>query len=122
MADVTKKKRSCAGIIGYMNKLIKGDIAKICGEYKSEHLMTLMCCKDTIEEKLKNVLKLSEEIQDTMDDEEFQEDFEKYTDIEVSVRRDLSTLANFMERKHKSSFTLIPSPNPVPFVEKSSGE
>ena len=35
-----------------------------------------MCYKDTIEEKLKNVLKLSEEIQDTMDDEEFQEDFE----------------------------------------------
>ena len=37
------------------------------------------------------------------------------------VRRDLSTLANFIERKHKSSFTLIPSPNPVPVVEKSSG-
>ena len=41
--------------------------------------------------------------------------------MEVSVRRDLSTLANFIERKHKSSFTLIPSPNPVPVVEKSSG-
>ena len=121
MADVTKKKRSCAGIIGYINKLIKGDIAKIYGEYKSGHLMTLMCYKDTIEEKLKNVLKLSEEIQDTMDDEEFQEDFEKYTDIEVSGRRDLSTLANFIERKHKSLFTLTQSPNPVPVVEKSSG-
>ena len=56
MADVTKKKRSRAGIIGYMNKLIKGDIAKRYGEYKSEHLMTLMCYKDTIEEKLKSVL------------------------------------------------------------------
>ena len=52
-----------------------------------------------------------------MDDEEFQEDFEKYTGIEVSVRRELST--NFIESKHKSSFTLIPSPTPVPVVEKS---
>ena len=105
MADVSKKKRSRAGIVGYITKLVNGDIAKIYNDYKDEHLMSLMCYKDTIEEKLKNVLKLSDEIQDTMNDADFQADFDKYADIEVSVRKDLSKLVAFIDEKHKLSST-----------------
>ena len=117
MATSASKKRSRGGIVGYINKLVKGDIAKIYADYKENDLTSLLTYKDVIEDKLKNILKLSEEIQDAMTDEEFTEDFDKYTDIEVTLRADLLKLANFISVKQKSP------PTSTPFAprDKSTG-
>ena len=56
--------------------------------------------KNILEEKLNNVTKLSEEIQaDLEEEDEFTADFEKYTDIEVSIRHDIAHL-NHLSRKN----------------------
>ena len=73
--------------------------------------------KDVIEDKLKNVIKLSEEIQDVLTDEEFQGDFDKYADVEVSIRADLLSLSTFIEEKRKKNTVKKASST----VEKSNG-
>ena len=94
-----KKKISCAGNIGYMNKLVKGEIARIYEDFNDDDLLALLSYKATLEDKLAVIVKVSEEIQDTMDEEEFQADFDKYTDIEVSFRTDITKLSTFIEGK-----------------------
>ena len=57
-------------------------------------------------------MKLSKEIQQSMDEEgEFQTDFDKYTDVEISIRRDLTYLSNFIEGKQTKKVT-PPPPSP----------
>ena len=97
--------------------MIKGDISKIYNDYKDSDLTTLITYKDVIEDKLKNVIKLSEEIQDVLTDEEFQGDFDKYADIEVSIRADLLSLSTFIEEKRKKNTVKKASST----VEKSNG-
>ena len=85
MADDERKKkvRSRGGIVGYLNKLVKTDLAKIYAEFKDDDLISLVSYKDVLEEKLQTVMILSEEIQDaTADPTEYQADFDKYMDIE----------------------------------------
>ena len=55
--------------IGYINKRIKGEIAAIYNNDKDEKLLTLNSLKGIIEEKLKNVVKLSEDIQELLEEE-----------------------------------------------------
>ena len=102
--EIARKKRSRSGIIGYINRLIKTDINAIYDDYKDDKLFRLVTLKETIEEKLSNVMRLSEEIQMLIaDDAEFNDDFQKYADIEVSVRSDLSILTNFIKEKQGSA-------------------
>ena len=99
MTDVKRKKRSRAGIIGYIHTLFS-NVNKICKEYQESCLLEIVSLREIIEEKLSNVAKLSEEIQELIKDEaEFQEDFKKYTDIEVSLRQELAKLKNFIRGK-----------------------
>ena len=112
MADMVKKKRGRAGIIGYINRILKGEIAAIYDDYKEDNLLALISLQTVIEDKLKYIVKLSEEIQQSMDEEgEFQTDFDKYTDVEISIRRDLTYLSNFIEGKQTKKVT--PSPRGV---------
>ena len=104
MADDERKKkvRSRAGIVGYLNKIVKTDLAKIYAEFKDDDLISLVSFKDVLEEKLQTVIKLSEDIQDTTaDPTEYQADFDKYMDIEVSFRRDITKLKKFILDKEK---------------------
>ena len=55
MADVVKKKRSRAVIIGYINRILKGEIAAIYDDYKDDNLLALISLQTVIEEKLKNI-------------------------------------------------------------------
>ena len=104
MGDIVKKKRSRAGINGYINKLIKTDIKEIYDDYKDGDIFTLISLKAVIEEKLSNIIKLSEEIQELIEDEAgFKDDFEKYSNIEVSIRRDLTVLSDFITSKQEKS-------------------
>ena len=117
--ELTKKKRSRAGVVGYINKLVKGNVKNIYDDYKDENLTTLVTLQATIEEKLSTVTKLSEEIQMMIEDEtEFTADFSKYTDIEVSIRGDLIVLANFVKEKQKR--TNSPKNEASTSVEKKS--
>ena len=114
MADDERKKkvRSRGGIVGYLNKLVKTDLAKIYAEFKDDDLISLVSYKDVLEEKLQTVMILSEEIQDaTADPTEYQADFDKYMDIEVSFRRDITKLKKFILEKEK--------PGSVPDTKKS---
>ena len=116
---VDEKKRSRAGVVGYINKLVKGNVKNIYDDYKDENLTTLVTLQATIEEKLSTVTKLSEEIQMMIEDEtEFTADFSKYTDIEVSIRGDLIVLANFVKEKQKR--TNSPKNEASTSVEKKS--
>ena len=73
-------------------------------------MFILVSLKNVIEEKLRKVVKLSEEIQELLEEEaDFQADFDKYTDIEVSVRRDLTILSNFISGKQNEK--VIPTPS-----------
>lgn len=75
--DATKKKRTRAGLIGYLNKLIKLDVAGIYKDFKNEKLLELLRFKEIIEDKLNSIIRLSEEIQGALDDNAFQAEFEK---------------------------------------------
>ena len=57
MADVVKKKRSRAGIIGYINRILKGETAAIYDDYKDDNLLALISLQTVIEDKLKNIVK-----------------------------------------------------------------
>ena len=61
MSDLVKKKRSRTGIINYINKIIKSDVADIYDEFEEENLPKLSSLKNIAEEKLLKVVKLSEE-------------------------------------------------------------
>ena len=77
---------------------------------KRGKLSILISLKGVIEKKLKMVVKLSEEIQELLEEvADFQADFDKYTDIEVSVRRDLTILSNFISGKQNEK--VIPTPS-----------
>ena len=98
--DITRKRRSRAGYIRFINKIIKRDLQTIYDDYNDEHLLKLASFKNILEEKLNNVMKLSEEIQaDLEEEDEFTADFEKYTDIEVSIRHDIAHLNQFIAEK-----------------------
>ena len=102
--EIARKKRSRSGIIGYINRLMKTDVNAIYDDYKDDKLFKLVTLRETIEEKLSNVMGLSEEIQMLIaDDAEFNDDFQKYSDIEISVRSDLSILSNFIKEKQGSA-------------------
>ena len=98
--DSTRKRRSRAGYIRFINKIIKSDLQTIYDDYNDEHLLKLESFKNILEEKLNNVTKLYEEIQaDLEEEDEFTADFEKYTDIEVSIRHDIAHLNQFYRGK-----------------------
>ena len=106
MGDTARKKRSRGGIIGFINKIVKTELTDIYANYTEEKLLTLISFKKTLEEKLSNVVKLSEEIQAEIEDEgEFDADFGKYTEIEVSIRHDITILTDFIEKKRKGCDT-----------------
>ena len=105
-ADIIKKRRSRSGVIGYVNKLLNGDVAKFRRAYDDGHLNNLVSLRDVIEEKIKKVVQLSDEIQDTLNDVDFHADFDKYTDIEVTLRCELTDLTKFIEQKRRK---LVPS-------------
>ena len=91
--DITRKRCSRAGYIRFINKIIKSDLQTIYDDYNNEHLLKLESFKNILEEKLNNVMKLFEEIHaDLEEEDEFTADFEKYTDIEVSIRHDIAHL------------------------------
>ena len=102
MSTLTKKRRSRAGIINHINKIVKTDLAGLYESFSEEDLVTLKSFKVTLEEQLSRVSKLSEEIQEEIDDDgEFQADFDKFSDIEVSVRRDITQLQAFISDKER---------------------
>ena len=67
--------------------------------YSDEYLSSLVSIRDVIEEKINIVTQLSVEIQDSLGDENYEADFDKYTDVEVELRCQLLGLDSFIQEK-----------------------
>ena len=81
---------------------MKTDLAGLYESFSEEDLVTLKSFKVTLEKQLSRVSKLSDEIQEEIDDDgEFQADIDKFSDIEVSARRDITQVQAFISDKEK---------------------
>ena len=106
-AELARKRRSRGGYIAFINKIVKGELADIYNNYEESHLVKLESFKVILEEKLNVILKLNDEIQSTLEEEaEFQADFDKYADIEVSIRHDIASLTKFISDKKSAQKTV----------------
>ena len=65
-------------------------------------------------------MKLSEEIQEGLDDDSYAADFAKYTDYEVQIRAELLKLTKFIDSKKTKD--IKPSSSSVKTAERSAGK
>ena len=97
MADLQTKKRSRTGFVIFINK-VKKQVETLLSD-ESVDIDKLETLQITLEEKLKLVIQLTEEIGVLLtEDEEFQQDFAKYMDFELEIR----TLINIIGKKVSS--------------------
>ena len=104
---MSKRSRSCT--ITSSNKLFENQINEIYNNYDEDKLTLLYSMKAVVEKNLKEVVILSEEIREGIEeDEELATHLDESMNIEVNINHKLAILNEFITKKKLATVSRLP--------------